>query len=378
MIYLDNSSTTRKKPKSVIKAFKLGLTKFSANPGRGSHTLSLKANEKVLDTRIKLAEYFNLPNIENVIYTSGCTESLNLAILGTAKKNGHIVTTYLEHNSVLRTITNLTKTHNVTYTLIKPNNNGIINPTDIKQAITPKTYLIIVNHTSNVIGSTQNITEIGKIAKQHKVLFLVDSAQSGGHEKIDMINDNINLLCGTAHKGFYGPQGVGFLLINNAKVSPIKFGGTGTNSYSIIQPTNYPESLESGTSANPNIFGLYEGLKFVEKNQNKINNKIQKLSKMLIEYLSSKSEITLYSNNINSGVIAFKINNLDSSEVVNILNDKYKICVRGGLQCAPKVHEFLGTIKPGLVRVSVSYFNKMYEIKKFIKSIEKLLNLKEF
>lgn len=374
MIYLDNSSTTRKKPRQVIKAVKNGLTKFSANPGRGSHHLSLTANEQIIDTRLKLLEYFNVPHIENVIFTSGCTESLNLAILGTAKKNGHIVTTYLEHNSVLRPITELTKTHHITYTLVKPNENGIISITDIEKAITPKTYLIIINHTSNVIGVTQNINAIGKLAKEKGLLFLVDSAQSGGHEKIDMQKDNINLLAGTAHKGFYGPQGVGFLLINNASVSPIKFGGTGTNSYSIIQPTELPEALESGTGANPNIMGLKAGIEFVEKNQNRINNKIEKLSNILIEYLKNKNEITLYSHNTKSGVIAFKINDIDSSDVVNILNDKYKICVRGGLQCAPKVHEFLGTTKPGLVRVSLSFYNTLKEIKYLIKCLEKILN----
>ena len=378
MIYLDNSSTTYKKPKCVIKAIKLALTKYSANPGRSSHKLSIITNDKIMDCRIKLANYFNLPNIENVIFTSGCTESINLALIGTAKKNCHIVTTYLEHNSVLRTLTQLSKTHNINYTLVKPNDIGIIDPKNIENAITSKTYMIIVNHTSNVLGCTQNITEIGKIAKKHNLLFMVDTAQSGGHENIDIKSQNINLLCGTAHKGFYGPQGVGFLLINNAQVSPIKFGGTGTNSYSIIQPTNYPEALESGTGPNPNIMGLLAGINFVEQNSTKINNKIKSLSKHLIDYLKNEPKITLYSHNLNSGVISFKVNNIDSSEVSNILNDKYKICVRGGLHCAPKVHEFLGTTKPGLVRVSISYFNKTKEINKFIKCLNKLLYFDKF
>lgn len=374
MIYLDNSSTTRKKPFSVIKSMILGITKYSANPGRGSHKYSLQANEKIIETRIKLSEYFNLPNIENVIFTSGCTESINMALIGTARKNGHIITTYLEHNSVLRTITHLTKSHGITYTLIKPDNHGNINPHDIEAAINDKTYMIVINHTSNVIGSTQDITTIGSIAKKRKLIFMVDSAQSGGHEKIDMMADNINLLCGTAHKGFYGPQGVGFLLINNVRVSPIKFGGTGTNSYSIIQPTDYPDSLESGTGPNPNILGLYSGISFVEKRADRIKRKINSLSNILLDYLSHKEEIVLYSSNPNSGVIAFNVKGVDSSTIVNILNDKYKICVRGGLQCAPKVHEFLGTITPGVVRISLSYYNKLSEIKKFIKSMESMLN----
>lgn len=374
MIYFDNSSTTHKKPKSVIKAVKMGLTKYSANPGRGSHTLSLNTAEKVLDTRINLAEYLNVESPENIIFTSGCTESLNLALLGTAKKNGHIVTTFLEHNSVLRTINNLTKTHNVTYTLVPPNKYGIINPNDIEKAINSKTYLIVVNHTSNVIGSTQNINEIGKIANKHNLKFLVDSAQSLGHEIIDMKADNINMVAGTAHKGLYGPQGIGFLAIKDIEVSPIKFGGTGTNSISIIQPKGYPESLESGTIATPNILGLNAGLEFVKKNFDKINLKIENLSKMIINYLKNEPKIILYSSNAKSGVIAFQVKNLDSSDVVNLLNNVYKICVRGGLQCAPKIHEFLKTTKRGLVRVSIGYFNNKREVKHFIKSMKNLLN----
>lgn len=374
MIYLDNSSTTRKKPHTVLKAVRKGLTKYSANPGRSSHMYSLIANEQIIDTRIKLSNHFNLNAPENVIFTSGCTESINLALLGTAKKNKHIVATYLEHNSVLRTLTHMTKAYDITYTLVKPNKEGIINPLDIEKAINDKTYMIITNHTSNVIGATQDIESIGAIANKHKLLYMVDTAQSGGHEIIDMKKCNINLLCGTAHKGFYGPQGVGFLLINNAKVSPIKFGGTGTNSYSIIQPTDYPEALESGTGPNPNIMGLKAGIEFVEKHFNKINSKIEKMSTLLIDYLNTRPEIVLYSHNTKSGVIAFEVRNIDSSTIVNILNDKYNICVRGGLQCAPKVHEFYGTTHQGLVRVSISYYNNVKQINKLIKSINIVLN----
>ncbi len=373
MIYFDNSSTTIKKPKCVIKAVHNALTKYSANPGRGSHTLSMLASEQILNARITLSKHFNLNNPENVIFTSGCTESLNLAIQGTVKRNGHIVTTFLEHNSVLRTLTHLTQTHNITYSLVAPNKYGEIDPETLEKAITSKTYMIIVNHTSNVLGVTQNIDAIGKIAKRHKLLFLVDSAQSAGHEKIDITKQNINLLCGTAHKGFYGPQGVGFLLINNANVSPIKFGGTGTQSASIIQPSGNPESLESGTPATPNILGLMAGVNFVETNFDKINNKIQKLSTKLINFLSVTKQIKLYSHNTKSGVIAFEIENMDSSDVVNLLNNAYKICARGGLQCAPKVHEFLKTTKQGLVRISINYFNTTHEVNYFIKSIKNLL-----
>lgn len=374
MIYFDNSSTTYFKPKCVLKAVNKALKKYCANPGRGSHNLSLIAGDKVLDTRIKLSDYFNLNNPENVIFTSGCTESLNLALIGTVKDGGHIVTTYLEHNSVLRCISHLSEKHHITFTCVMPNKNGIIQIEDIKKAITPKTYLIAINHTSNVIGATQNIYEIGKIAKEKNLIYLVDSAQSAGHEIIDMVKDNINLLAETGHKGFYGPQGVGFLLIRDVEVKPIRFGGTGTNSSSIIQPMGLPESLEAGTGATHNIIGLYTGISYVEKHFDKINNKIEKLTKIIIDDFLKQPKIKVYSHNYKSGVIGFEIIGMDSSEVVNVLNNVYHIYVRGGLQCAPYVHKFFGTLKQGLVRASLSYFNSMKQVKKFIFVIHQILD----
>ena len=240
MIYLDNSSTSHHKPFVVKQAVKRAISHYSVNPSRAGYNLAIKVSEEIFKCRELLASTFNTKP-ENIIFTSGCTMALNLAIVGTAKKNGHIITTIYEHNSVLRVLEKLKETHNITYSLVKPNKQGQITATDIQKQIKSSTYMIIINHTSNVTGDTQNITTIGKLCKKHNILFLVDGAQSVGHENIDMIDSNINLLTIAGHKGLYATTGIGVLLINNVNVKPLIMGGTGTFSDKLKQPTDYPD-----------------------------------------------------------------------------------------------------------------------------------------
>lgn len=371
MIYLDNSSTTYKKPFSVKLAVIKGILKYNINPSRASYKKALSLAEKIYTTRENLGRYFNT-DPENVIFTSGCTEALNLAIKGTVKKNGHIITTIFEHNSVLRVLESLKKSDNISYTLLEPNKNGKITTNDITKNIKANTYMIIINQVSNVSGSIQNVEAIGKLAKKNNLLFLVDGAQSAGHEKINMKDMNINLLTIAGHKGFYAPQGIGALLINDTKVSPIKFGGTGTFSDKLSQPANYPEGLESGTPNVIGILGLNEGVKFVEKNQDKINKKITKLTSHLIYKLNRIKNVTLYHGEESSGIVSFTISKKDSAEVTNILNEKFDIATRSGLHCAPLVHKYYGTLKNGMTRISISYFNSERDINKIIDAIEKI------
>ena len=371
MIYLDNSSTTHKKPKSVIKATLAGVTSLSTNPSRGGYPLTIKGGIEIYNCREKLANYLGTdPN--NIIFTSGCTMALNLALKGTARKNGHIIATIFEHNSVLRVLNYLQETYNITYTLLTPDKNGLIDIKSIKKAIQPNTYMLITNHTSNVTGATQNIEKIGIIAKKHKLIYLVDGAQSVGHEKIDMVKMNINLLTIAGHKGLYAPQGIGVLAINNCKVHPIIEGGTGTHSDKIKQPSDYPDGLESGTPNIVGILGLSKGVDFVKKHQKKINTKIYKLTTYLLENLRKVYGITIYSNNPKSGVVSFTLKNFNSTEISNFLGEKYNICTRSGLHCAPQVHKFYGTLKNGMVRISLSYFNKKSEIDKLIVALNEL------
>lgn len=371
MIYLDNSATTHHKPKNVIKAAQKGLKNFSINPGRSGYKKAIETQEKVFECREKLSNMLGTTP-ENVIFTSGCTMAINLGLCGTAKKNGHIITTVFEHNSVTRTLEKLKNTHNVTYTILYPNKNGQIPPSEITKNIKSNTYMVIINHTSNVTGTTQNIDAIGKTCKKHNLLLFVDGAQSIGHEYINMQEQNINLLSVAGHKGLYAPQGIGALLINDCKVDPLIYGGTGTNSDKIKQPTDYPDGLESGTQNIIGILGLSAAVDFITKNQERINKKISYLTNRLIEGLNKIKYVEVYSGNINSGVVSFTIKNKDSSLVSQLLDEKFNICTRSGLHCALLIHKYYRTTKNGMTRISISYYNSKSDIDRTIEAIEKI------
>lgn len=379
MIYLDNGATTNKKPFCVRKVvIKSVFRKFCANPNRSGYKVSTNLASKIFAVREKLCEHFNLNNVENCIFTSGCTEALNLAILSTLKSGGHIITTCYEHNSVLRPLHHLKENGKISLSIIEPNKNGEIDIKNIENAITTKTYLVACTFTSNVTGYTNQIEQIGEICKKHNLLFLVDCAQSAGHEKIDMQKMNIDFISIAGHKGFYALTGIGALLVSDKGkkfLKPIKFGGTGTKSNSPIQPNDFPDGFESGTPNTTGILSLGAGLDFVNKKQEKINVKISILTKYLLEELKNIKDIIIYpSNNKNSGVVSFNIKNYSSNEVSNYLNEHYNICVRSGLHCAPLIHKFYNTLENGMVRVSLSYFNKKKDINKLIYALKKLIS----
>lgn len=371
MIYLDNASTTHKKPRSVVRAVKRGLTTLSANSGRGGYDLTIRAGQEVYETRVLLHEFLNNDSPENIVFTGSCTQAINMALRGTVRPNGHILTTTFEHNSVLRTLNYLKEKYNIMYTVIEPKG-LIITREEIIANLKPNTYMIAINHRSNVLGVTQDIEMIGRICKERKLLYFVDGAQSVGHTKIDVKNCNINMLSVAGHKGVFAPQGIGVLVLNNIKIKPLIFGGTGTFSESIIQPSDPPEGLESGTLSVSNIMGLKEGVKFVVRKFNKIEQKMSKLSTILYQKLKKINNVAIYSPEDNGGVVAFNIKNKTSSEVSDILSQKYNICTRSGLHCAPYVHRYLDTTRIGAVRVSLSYYNSYADITKLIKAIEEI------
>ena len=375
MIYLDNSASTFVKPKEVIKAVTDSLIHYSANPGRSGHSASIKTAMKIQEAREHIASHFNCPNSENVIYTYNCTAALNLVILGCAKDNGHIICTENEHNSVLRPLEQLKKERNIEYTIAYQSNPGKLTIDDIKKHVTNKTYMIICNQISNVNGDKAEIKKIGDFCNENNIIFLVDGAQSCGHERIDIMENHIDFLAIAGHKGFYAPQSIGALIMNEKyRPNPMIFGGTGTNSLELYQPEIYPERLESGTISTPLILGLDAGIHFVEENFNEINSKIDDLTTYL-NFELNKLELDCYTQPENStGVVAFNIRNLHSNEVADILNEKYGICVRPGYHCAPIKHKALGTLNQGAVRVSISYFNSFTEIQKLICAIKHIVH----
>ena len=377
MIYLDNAATTFPKPDKVYQEMFDYMKTNAANPGRGSHDMSVMASTKVLETRQIIGDLFNIEDPFNIIFTSNTTDSLNIAIKGILMPGDHVITTVLEHNSVLRPLNKLKK-DGVTTTLLEMDKNGLINPLNLKRNIKKKTKLIIINHASNVIGSIQDVEEIGKIAKENGIIFLVDAAQSAGVLDIDVKRNNIDLLAFPGHKGLLGPQGTGGLYINpKIKLETIKEGGTGSNSGFPEQPDFLPDRFESGTLNTPGIVGLGEGVKFIfEESIDNIRKKEEALTECLLLELLKLPFIKLYGSKTienRCAVVSFNIENMDSSLVGYELN-KRGIAVRTGYHCAPLIHKAMGTFNNGTVRVSFGYFNNFGEIDILIKALKEIYN----
>lgn len=375
MIYFDNSASTYSKPKEVIKALVEGATRYSANPGRSGHKLSQKTAEKVFDVRNLICEFLNADRPEHIIFTQNCTDALNLGILGTVQAGGHIICSCNDHNSLARPIFELEKRGIVEVTVVTPKHKELLTADDIAPHIKPNTYLVAINAVSNVNGDSADLKSIGELCAKHCLLFLVDCAQSAGHTKIDMQKYHIDMLALAPHKALYAPQGIGVFAFGvRAKIMPIRFGGTGSASIDVLQPNEYPECLESGTIATPNIFALGEGIKFVNTYFEKINSKIDDLATYLLFELSRIDNVIIYTNsqNIHYGVIGFNINGIDSTTLAGKISDEYDIYIRGGLHCAGLKHKSLGTIESGIARISLSYFNTFSECEYFIKVIKKL------
>ncbi len=378
MIYLDNSATTFVKPKEVLRKLNLAVTKCAANPGRSGHKLSIMAASEVESTRQKLAEMFCLESESNVIFTANCSAALNLAILGSVKSGGHVVCTENEHNSVLRPLEHLKAQGKIDYTVARQSKPGGICREDIEKCLRKNTYMVICNHISNVNGDTCDIHAVGELCKEKGLLFLVDGAQSGGHEIINMKKDNISFLALAPHKGFYALQGLGVLLASKPEaLSPIIFGGTGTNSLELVQPEILPERFEVGTIATPAIFALSGGIDFVKENFQQLRDHLDDLTTFL-HYELSYYPLQIYTTTENAkGVFAFNLPNMHSSEVASLLDEKYGICVRGGYHCAAKKHEALGLLDRGAVRASLSFFTTFSDVQKFILAIKSILRSKK-
>jgi len=376
MIYLDNSATTYPKPKEVISAVTDSFRKYGANPGRSGHSFSVKTAMKVAEVRANVCDFIGAEAPENVIFTSNCTEALNLAILGTCQKGGHIICTSNDHNSTLRPIFELKEKGLVEVSVAKPSKQNILSLEDIQSLVQPNTYLICCNHISNVDGMECDIESIGKFCYEKCITFLVDGAQSVGHKKINMMKQHIDMLAIAPHKGLYAPTGVGVLAFSSkTKIMPIKYGGTGTDSFSVNQPKTSPECYESGTLATPNIIGLGAGLAFTIQNFKLIHDKLDDLTTYLNFELANTKNVKVYTHPDNAnGVFSFNIGNISSSEVADILDQKFGIMVRSGLHCAPLKHRSLDTIEQGTVRVSMSYFTTFDEILKLIRAVRKIAN----
>jgi cysteine desulfurase family protein len=378
MIYLDNAATSYPKPSVVYEEVLNCMKNYCANPGRSSHDMSVKAALKILETREEICGLFNIQSPFNIIFTSNATEALNIGIKGALKIGDHVISSVIEHNSVLRPLYSLSEM-GVDVTLLGVDKAGYINIKDIKEALRRNTKLIIINHASNVLGSIQDIKSIGELAKANGIWFMVDASQSAGITQIDVEEECIDLLAFPGHKGLLGPQGTGGLFIRDGiKLKNFKEGGTGSNSNFMVQPDFLPDKFESGTLNTPGIAGLCEGIKFIKKvGITCIEEHEAMLLSYFLEELVKLSYVKIYgikSVENRSAVISFNIKGIDASHVGEMLNEE-GIAVRTGYHCAPLIHEVIGTDGTGTVRVSPGYFNTIQEIEMLVEAIIRIYKL---
>lgn len=367
-VYLDNAATSHPKCPGVIEAMNEALETYNANPGRSGHKRALKAAREVLTCRQALGNLLHAEETMSVVFTANCTEALNLAIKGVCRSGGHIVSTMLEHNSVLRVLDRLRREKGLEYTLLAPDGNGIIEPQAVKNAIRPDTVLIESAHASNVTGAIQPVAEIGQIAKQAGIPFLVDGAQTFGLLPTGVDEIGCSLFAFPGHKAVGGPQGTGGLYIRpGTALEPIREGGTGTDSASMKQPEEGPERYESGTLNLPGIAGLRAAAEYAARDDSALERE-RDLCELMLGGLKSLGAVIYGPQDALSrvGTVSFNLDDLSSSELADML-DEHRICVRGGLHCAPMAHRIQGTIQRGAVRASIGRFTTQEDIDSFLR-----------
>lgn len=376
MIYFDNAATTLHKPHEVIEAVVHAMT-TAGNASRGTHTGSLAASRTVYETRKKIADFFHCSRADHVIFTSNSTEALNIAICGTLGKGDHIISTDLEHNSVLRPLYHLEE-QGASLTFLSANKKGCINYDDFKRSIKPNTKAIVCTHASNLTGNVLDIERIGRIAKAHNLLFIVDASQSAGCIEINMETMNIDILCFTGHKGLLGPQGTGGLCIHESvEIRPFKHGGSGIHSYEKGQPQAYPARLEAGTLNSHGIAGLCAAINYINTiTIPVIAKKEQELLWHFYKGICNIPEIHIYGDfdtKERAAILSLNIEGYDSGTVSDLLSQEYDIATRPGAHCAPRMHQALGTTETGAVRFSFSSFNTMEEVETAIQALKELV-----
>lgn len=375
MIYFDNAATGGRKPDAVLTALSASV-RVCANPGRGGHKLALSCAKLVQDCRNALNGCFHGYGYERVVFTKNCTEALNLAIFGTLQKGDHVVTTCMEHNSVLRPLERLKTQGIITYDVCPlkgdpRDGNASLDYNAFQALIRPNTKLAIVTSASNVNGELPDLIKIRTLLPPN-VLLLCDGAQGCGHIPLNMQGTGIDMLAVAGHKGMHAIQGSGALLFSNrVELSPLTYGGTGSLSISLEQPDFYPDRLESGTLSFPAVVSLLEGTRYFILHGKQTQTRLNLLTSYFLSGLQRLSGYLAYSKPNPCGIVAFKHKLLQSEYLADILSTEYDIATRGGLHCAPLMHEHLGTLDGGLVRISFSHFNNEREIEQLLSALSK-------
>ncbi|MGM0500232.1 MAG: aminotransferase class V-fold PLP-dependent enzyme [Bacillota bacterium] len=379
-IYLDNAATSRDKAAVVKKAILNYYENIGCSPGRGGYEDSLKAGRIIIEARNTIADFFNVDNLKQIIFTHNITYALNIGIKGILKKGDHVITSTMEHNSVLRPLNRLEKNGIIDVDYIQCDQKGRLNPEEVEAAINKKTKLIILTYASNVSGTIMPVKEIGEIAAQNNVYFMLDTAQAAGVYDIDFKKLKVDFLAFTGHKALMGPTGTGGFAVSKkmaAEMEPLIEGGTGSKSDQEKQPNFLPDKFESGTMNTMGISGLKAGVEFIQKiGVEKIREHEHKLGKVFLEGLKKIPDIKIIGPaDLKEQVPTFSITagDRDLGQLSFELDEKYNVMTRSGLHCAPFAHKTLGTFPAGSLRFSIGYFNTMQEIEHSLNALNAVL-----
>lgn len=375
MIYLDNAATTMVKPREVIDAVASAMGSLG-NPGRGAHGASLNAARSIFKARALLADFFHAENASRIAFTANSTESLNIAVKGILNPGDHVISTVLEHNSVLRPLYEM-EDQGVELSLLGCDEYGAIRYEEFEDAIQNNTKAIICTHGSNVTGNLTDIGKIGEIARRRGLIFIVDAAQTAGIFDIDVQKMNIDILCFTGHKGLLGPQGTGGIYVREGvKIRPLKTGGSGIRTYQKAHPGDMPEILEAGTLNGHGIAGLFAAVSYIcQTGLEFIRAKEERLMRTFYNNISNIPEVHVYGDfqmERRCPIVTFNIGDRDSSRIADELFMDYDICVRAGGHCAPLMHRALKTDRQGAVRISFSHYNTLEEAEKAAAAVRQL------
>lgn len=377
IVYLDTAATSRKKPEGVYEAMDRFMRNVGASPGRSVHRLGIRASRLVADTREKVARLLGADDASRVVFTLNCTEALNLAIKGILKPGDHVVTSSVEHNSVMRPLSAMMQERGIGVTRVRADASGMTDPDDIRKSIQPQTALIVMTHASNVTGAIQPIEECGRIAREHSIPFLVDAAQTVGYIPIVLRRLPVDMLAFSGHKGLMGPQGVGGLYIRKGiDLTPLRQGGTGSASSEEIQPEILPDKYESGTPNTPGLAGLSAALDVIASiTVEEIRASLCRVGRILLKGLRAIDGVVVYGPHDmdrNVGVFSFTVEGQDPAEVATELDSRYGIMTRVGLQCAPSAHRAIGTFPEGTIRASIGYYTTTEEVEYFLRSLKEI------
>ena len=371
MIYFDNAATSYPKPRSVEKGIRDSIKYYCGNPGRSGHFLSIRTAEKIYYTRELIAELLGGVEAERIIFTSGATFGLNMVISGIVKSGENYLISDLEHNSVIRPLAKYCQERGADYTVFKSDGNLLLN---LNSCIKGNTTAVITTLCSNVTGTTLELEVLSKFAKEKKLRLIVDAAQAIGHYPIDLKKHHVDVLVAPGHKALFGPQGLGFVYIcEGFDFEPLIFGGSGIDTFSLDMPKTLPEKFEAGTPPTPAIVGLSKGLEFLKSyGLGEVKSTLALLTDDLADALFA-SDMTVYG--VNNGIGVFNYKDVSSFHLASILEKEGVLC-RPGYHCSPIVHDRLGTMQQGAVRLSLSVFNTHKQIDKLyliLKNLQKVL-----